>query len=180
MGYQAARAGLAWLEENRAGDEEIVAIVETNACGTDAIQVVTGCTFGKGNLFFRDFGKSAFSFLSRATGRGIRLYARPGCIPPSPEHLALMEKVADGTAGEEDLNQFADLHRQRTLEVLRKPASDLFGFKKIVISLPPRAQIRNSQPCSRCGESTMDTRLTETKEGLFCRPCLEETGQRTG
>jgi len=39
------------LGENRAEDEEIVAVVETDACGADAIQVRTGCTFGKGNFY---------------------------------------------------------------------------------------------------------------------------------
>ncbi|NOZ25951.1 MAG: formylmethanofuran dehydrogenase, partial [Nitrospirae bacterium] len=40
----------------RSEDEELVAIVENNSCAVDAIQVMTGCTFGKGNLIFRDYG----------------------------------------------------------------------------------------------------------------------------
>lgn len=32
------------------GDEEVVAIVGTDACGVDGIQFLTGCTLGKGNL----------------------------------------------------------------------------------------------------------------------------------
>ncbi len=39
------------LQVERDGDEELFAIVETDACGADAIQVITGCTFGKGNFF---------------------------------------------------------------------------------------------------------------------------------
>lgn len=50
FGFQAAMAGMDFLSEVRALDGEIVAIVETDACGTDAIQVITGCTFGKGNF----------------------------------------------------------------------------------------------------------------------------------
>ena len=30
----------------------------------DAVQVLTGCTFGKGNLIYRPTGKMAFSFLT--------------------------------------------------------------------------------------------------------------------
>ena len=44
------------LDSIHAADEEIVAIVENDACGVDALQCVTGCTFGKGNLIFRDYG----------------------------------------------------------------------------------------------------------------------------
>ncbi len=50
IGYRAATGALEWLKENRSEDEELVAIVETDACGADAVQVLTGCTFGKGNL----------------------------------------------------------------------------------------------------------------------------------
>ena len=35
-------------------DQEVVAIVETDMCGVDAVQFLTGCTFGKGNLRHRD------------------------------------------------------------------------------------------------------------------------------
>jgi len=49
IGYRAALAGMDRLNEERAPDEEIVAIVETDACSADAVQVLTGCTFGKGS-----------------------------------------------------------------------------------------------------------------------------------
>jgi formylmethanofuran dehydrogenase subunit E len=69
IGYKAARAALDGLKVERAEDEELFAIVETDACGADAIQVLTGCTFGKGNFIFRDLGKHAFTVGSRKSGR---------------------------------------------------------------------------------------------------------------
>ena len=45
-----ATAAMNELDSIRAEDEEIVAIVENDACGVDALQCVSGCTFGKGNL----------------------------------------------------------------------------------------------------------------------------------
>ncbi|HET6488996.1 MAG TPA: formylmethanofuran dehydrogenase subunit E family protein [Syntrophales bacterium] len=47
IGYRAAKAAMAWLGERRAPDEEVVVIAETDACGCDAIQVLTGCAFGR-------------------------------------------------------------------------------------------------------------------------------------
>jgi formylmethanofuran dehydrogenase subunit E len=44
-------------EMGKAPDEEIVAVVETDMCGVDAVQYLTGCTFGKGNLIHKDYGK---------------------------------------------------------------------------------------------------------------------------
>ncbi|MDQ6799068.1 MAG: FmdE family protein, partial [Actinomycetota bacterium] len=49
MGIRAAEVALAEIGPHSV-DEEVVAIVETDMCGVDAIQFLTGCTFGKGNL----------------------------------------------------------------------------------------------------------------------------------
>lgn len=174
MGYVAARAAMVWLGENRAEDEEIVAVVETDACGADAIQVVTGCTFGKGNFIFKDLGKTAFSVLSRATGKGIRLYAKPNAFPRTAEYGALLEKVSSAQADKEDLKKFARLHRERTLDVLRMAAHELFEFKEVTTPLPPRARILDSHPCSRCGEWAMVSRLVTADQGLLCASCATE------
>jgi len=42
MGYRMATAAMDKLDSIRAEDEEIVAIVENDACGVDALQCVTG------------------------------------------------------------------------------------------------------------------------------------------
>ena len=49
-------------------DEEIVCVTENDACGVDAIQFITGCTFGKGNLLYRDRGKAGLQFLQPQDG----------------------------------------------------------------------------------------------------------------
>jgi formylmethanofuran dehydrogenase subunit E len=177
MGYVAAKAGLVWLGERRAEDEEIVAVVETDACGSDAVQVITGCTFGKGNFLFRDYGKTAFSFLSRATGKGVRLCAKPNAFSLTPEHRALFEKVWSGTVSEEELKVFWAFHRERTLYVLGRKADDLYTFQEVVTPLPERARVFESLTCSRCGESVMSARLQETGSGLVCRACQESTNR---
>ena len=92
IGYVAATAGLAWLKENRALDEELVAIVETDACCVDAIQVLTGCTLGKGNLLYRDYGKMVFTFFNRRTGQGVRLSMNPDAFRVSDRQLELFAK----------------------------------------------------------------------------------------
>ena len=67
IGIRAAEWALKKL--GKTPDEEIVAVVETDMCAVDAIQSLTGCTFGKGNLIHRDYGKSAFTFYPRQDGR---------------------------------------------------------------------------------------------------------------
>src|SRR5574340_1287646 len=83
LGY---RVSLRTLREfkGRALDEELVAIVENNSCAVDAVQVMTGCTFGKGNLIFKDYGKQVYTFMKRPSGKAVRI-AIDWTPPPETE-----------------------------------------------------------------------------------------------
>ena len=73
IGFQAARYAMELLELDFSADEDVVCIAENDACGVDAIQVLLGCSVGKGNLLFHLRGKQAFSFYNRKTGKAVRL-----------------------------------------------------------------------------------------------------------
>lgn len=171
IGYMAAKAAMEWLEENRSMDEELVAIVETDACGVDAIQVLTGCTFGKGNLVHRDYGKQAFTFLGRDSGKGVRLALKPGVIEMSEDHRALMQKIREGSATEEERERFWTSHREMSQEVLEKDIRELFSVEPVKAALPPKAKIEPSVPCTRCGEPTMSSKMEELSGRRLCRAC---------
>ena len=121
IGYLAATTGLAWLKRRRALDEELVAVVETDACCVDAIQVITGCTLGKGNLLLKDYGKMAFTFFNRQTGEGVRLSLRPDVLRPSERQRVLFGKQREGTLSAAEQAEFDDLGHQRTIDVLNTP-----------------------------------------------------------
>ena len=99
-GYRAAEIALALLRSGRSEDEELVTIAETDACGVDAIQVLTGCTAGKGNLLFKDHGKHAFTFINRKTGAAVRVVSNPSFDIDSldPEFAPLRARVMQGLA----------------------------------------------------------------------------------
>ena len=65
MGVRAAELALEYLQVDLDQDDDLAAIVETNFCGVDAIQAILGCTFGKGNLYFRDYGNIVSTIFSR-------------------------------------------------------------------------------------------------------------------
>jgi formylmethanofuran dehydrogenase subunit E len=174
IGYRAAKIGLEWLRERRATDEELVAIVETDACGADAVQVLTGCTFGKGNFFFRDYGKHAFTLAGRKSNRGVRIALKPGALEVPQRHRELMDKLRQNGGTEEERKEFHELHLQRSREVLEKNQEDLFHVKPVNLSLPPKARIEPSRPCGRCGEPTMPSRLAKIEDLEICRECLGE------
>lgn len=172
LGYAAARAGMDWLRTNRASDEEIVAIVETDACGADAVQVLTGCTFGKGNFIFRDYGKTAFTFFSRKSGRGVRVALKPEAATRDQRHQELMARMRDGSATDADRHEFNLLHEEKSHEILGKPIEELFNLEEVKIEEPPKAKVAPSKPCARCGEPTMATKLSDIDGKMLCRGCI--------
>ena len=172
LGYRSARLAMDHLAATRAEDEEVVVVVETDACSADAIQVLTGCTFGKGNFIFRDYGKMALTLFSRETGRGVRVALKPGAFQPDEEHQALLEKLADGSASEADGRRFQELHRHRTHEVLQAHADTLFTLTTVEERLPAKAKIQPSRNCARCGEPTMPAKMETVAGEKLCRGCL--------
>ena len=97
IGIRAAEWAL--KELGKAPDEGIVAVVETDMCGVDAIQSLTGCTFGKGNLVHKDYGKSAFTFYRRQDGKAARLVARPDLHGEARVTLGRLHKKMEGERG---------------------------------------------------------------------------------
>jgi formylmethanofuran dehydrogenase subunit E len=173
IGYRAATAGLAWLKERRAEDEELIAIVETDACGADAIQVLTGCTFGKGNFLYKDRGKQVLSLISRRTGKGVRVAMKWGAFQPSERHLELIDKMRSDTATEEEIAEFQQLHRQRCCQLLEAPSEDLFSITEVTVPMPEKAKIEPSKQCDRCGEPTMSSKMSVVNDRLLCRDCAD-------
>jgi formylmethanofuran dehydrogenase subunit E len=171
LGYVAGKLALEWIKENKAEDEEVVAIVENDACFVDAVQVLTGCTFGKGNFIYRDYGKIALTLMSRNSGRGVRVCLRPGAFAPDEEHFALLRKVMAGEADEDERERFHKIHHRRSVDILETSATDLFSVTPVEGPLPDKARIEPSHLCSQCGEPAMVTKMVPTGEDKLCRAC---------
>lgn len=146
IGYKAALYAIRLLDLNFSPDEQVVCICENDACGVDAIQVMLGCSIGKGNLLFHITGKQAFSFYDRLTGRSVRLLLKPRQTSMTREE------------------SFA-YYQQHDPE-------ELFEVKPTRIALPERARLFESYVCECCGEVTGANwiRLREGKK--LCVDCV--------
>lgn len=174
IGFQAARVLMERLGVRRAGDEELLAFVENNACGVDAIQVMTGCTFGKGNFIYKNYGKHAFMLAARKRGKAVRVCLRPDALEADPEHLSLVEKAQNDEASPEEITRFRELQRKRAQKVLETHANSLFKFEEISLDIPPKARISKSGTCDLCGEPTKIDLLREIDGQEVCIPCARD------
>ena len=147
-----ASTGLKAIESVRAEDEELVSIVENDACGVDALQCVTGCTFGKGNLIFCDYGKHVFTIYSRSTRKGVRV-------------VFLDQNVPDNVR--KDRKIFAEW-------ILSEPQETILSVTSVTVPEPEPAKIRDSVPCTICDETVMESRFRNMDGKSVCIPCFEK------
>ena len=176
IGFRAGRTLMERLSVRRSPDEELLAIVETDACGADAIQVITGCTFGKGNFIFKNYGKHAFSLVDRKRGKAMRVSLRPDAFKADPDHLSLFERVQKDEASPKELAQFRRLQKERSKKILEADAESIFKIKEISADTPPKAMIMESEPCDFCGEPTKKDLLRKINGKRACPPCARENG----
>ena len=155
-------------------DEDIVVITETDMCGVDAIQALVGCTFGKGNLVFRDYGKTAFSFYSRKSGFAARLVLNPSfASQQGEERINLQNKAAVGQLLPEEETRLAELRSQQAERVLSTPLEQLFLIGDVLEPLPQKARIHATIWCENCGEGVMESRIRHLAGKHLCIPCFK-------
>ena len=172
MGIRAAEAALREVGPH-SSDEEVVTLTETDMCAVDAIQYLTGCTFGKGNLIHLDYGKNAYTFIRRSDGKAVRISTRPGAFGRSPEYNELSTRVRENRATEEELTRFEELRANRVEAILQAPEDELYDIEESATEIPPMARIHDSIACASCGELTMETRVWRLEGKELCPACFE-------
>lgn len=147
IGVKACQAAMEQLGITFSPDEELVCVTENDACGVDAIQFLTGCSMGKGNLIFRNRGKMAFSFFERSSGKKIRIIL----------------KTRERTEGMD-----RETHRK---EILASPCEELFDFKEPAYEPPEKARSFTSYVCEICGESVAEPAIRLHEGRKVCLDC---------
>ncbi len=175
LGYRVARAALKVMKmRKRSEDEELVAIVENDSCAVDAVQVITGCTFGKGNLIYRDYGKQVYTFLRRPSGDAVRISVDFPSPAESEEEKEMWRRYALGDRSEEVLKAVHRRKAKKTRAILEASESGLMKIMRMNIPLPPEAKIYQSVTCEMCGEKTAEPRARVRNGKVVCIPCFEK------
>lgn len=148
IGFRASIEAMRILDIKRDVDEELYCITENDACGVDAVQVLTGCTLGKGNLIYRPVGKMAFSFYERKSGKSIRLMLKP-------------------------MSQEMD-RPQRQAFILNEPLDSIFKVSDTFYELPEKAKIFKNEICENCGETTAEHKIRLQEGKKLCLDCFTD------
>lgn len=178
-GFKVAKLALKALGIERAGDEDLIAVVENDACGIDAVQVITGCTLGKGNLIFKDYGKQVYTFGNRLTGEAVRIKINPQeKTKDDEEHQLLRKKVFGGMANPEEKQLFQQKQLARVEKLLAISDEEFCSSQKISFEFPKKARIFATVICEECGEGAMEPRIRIKNGKKVCLPCFGEEYSR--
>jgi len=156
------------------GMEEVIAIVETNNCFSDGVQIIAGCTFGNNGLIYKDVGKTAVTVAKR-DGTAIRIVLDPAYEESIWEEYSeahdLWEKIVvkreEATPREHE--RMMKLFAEMAFKELKKPAEKMFKITRMRIKTPEYAPIFNSVICPVCGEKTYKPVMHDGK--LVCMSC---------
>lgn len=146
IGVRACEAAMSQMNLGRAADEELLCISETDACSIDAVQALTGCTLGKGNLILKNRGKQAFTFLNRSRKEAMRFYLKQD-------------------SGRRSREEFLDY-------LLTAPLEELFLCQRVPFREIPKARRFPSDTCECCKETTGEYWLRLENGKKVCLDCF--------
>ncbi|WP_414468663.1 FmdE family protein [Methanobacterium sp. ACI-7] len=172
IGYKAAEIAIKELSIV-SEDEELACITENDTCAVDAIQVLTGCTFGKGNLIFNDYGKQTYTFINRKTEDAIKISMKKSFSVENidPNLNKLRQKVKSGNANEDEKVELNTRLNSVSEAIINLPDEKIFNVEHVKVEIPKKANIYRTVECAKCGELVSEHRIREINGTLACIPC---------
>ena len=176
MGLRVGAAAMNALGVERACDGQLVALVEIgeNHCATcfaDGIQMITGCTFGKGNIVRLNYGKWGVTLVDKAKGRAVR-------VTPRAEAMLANKKTT-----------FFTEYREKGIPASNVPADVVDPLVKRVMGAPENDLLNLGEPfdyewkesphafdgfvCEECGEMTVEVYGRVHGDKKVCIPCRD-------
>lgn len=142
--------------------KRMFAIIESEGCFSDGIEVATGCTLGHRRLRLEDYGKTAATFIDTITGQAVR-------IAPA---LDIREKAC-AYVPDEPRHYFAQLQAYQIM-----PDETMFTITPVTLTTPIEAIL--SRPgvrvnCDVCGEEIINEREIKRNGLTLCRVCAGES-----
>lgn len=181
MGLRVGAAGMNRLGVERAKDGQLMALVEIgdNHCATcfaDGVQMVTGCTFGKGNIQKLHFGKWGVTLIDKKRGKAVRVTPRAEAMLANKQSIFFTEYREKGIPA----SQVPPEHVEPMVErVMNAPDDKLLTVGDVTNYKwedPPHSFA--GFICDGCGEMTVEPFGRIFGEKKVCIPCREKMEKR--
>ena len=177
LGLRAGAAALEALGVERSTDGQLEAILELGDghcahCFADGVQMITGCTFGKGNIRKLGYGKFGLTLVERATGRKVRVVPRAETQMASRQTPFFMEYRTKGIPASQVPAEVVEPMIQK---VMNAPVDQI--LKVGVVEQGPAIQRPEEQfaafVCEACGEMVIEAYGRIQNDLRLCIPCRD-------
>ena len=180
MGLRVGAAAMNRLGVERAKDGQLIALVELGddhcaTCFADGVQMITGCTFGKGNIRKLNYGKWGLTLIDKKTGRAVRVSPRAEAMKANKQTEFFSEYREKGIPASQVPPAVVDPLVDR---VMNAPEDQLLLVSDILAYTwadPPHSFA--SFACDLCGEMTVEPYGRLLGEKRVCIPCREKAAQ---
>ncbi len=174
LGLRAGAAAMNVLAVPRAKDKDLFAILELGEdhcahCFADGVQMITGCTFGKGNIRKVAYGKFGLTLVERATGRAVRVVPRSQAQMGMKQTKFFQEYRMKGVPASKVPDEVVEplIH-----QVMSAPEDQLLSVgAEHKLDLEKKSETFATAVCDSCGEMVVETYLRVAGEKRVCIPC---------
>ena len=176
MGLRSGAIAMNRLGVSRSGAKTLLALVELGDdhcahCFGDGVQMITGCTFGKGNIKKLGYGKFGLTLVDKATGRAVRV------VPRGESQMAMkqtpffteyrMKGVPPTQVPDEVVDPLID-------KVLSGPEDQMFSVSEVFdYEVEAGEEDFSSFVCDRCGEMVVERYGRVVGHEKVCIPCQQ-------
>lgn len=181
MGLRVGAAAMNKLGVERAKDGQLMALVEIGekhcaTCFADGVQMITGCTFGKGNIQKLHYGKWGVTLIDKKSGRAVR-------VTPKAEAMAANKQT-----------DFFQKYRMKGIPASQVPADIVDPLVQQVMNAPEEQLLSvgdvverawedsphsfDSFVCDLCGEMTVEPYGRVLGDKKVCIPCREKSAEK--
>jgi len=176
MGLRVGAAAMNALGVERAKDGQLLALIELGedhcaTCFADGIQMITGCTLGKGNIKKLHYGKWGVTLVETATGRAVRVTPKAAAMLANKQTDFFKEYRERGIPASKVPPEVVEPLVER---VMSAPDAALLSVGPIFkYDIPHRPHSFSSLVCDECGEMVVEGYARVVGDKRVCIPCQE-------
>lgn len=176
-GLRVGAAAMNKLGVERAKDGQLLALVELGddhcaTCFADGIQMITGCTFGKGNIKKLHYGKWGVTLVETKTGRAVRVTPSAEAMLANKKSEFFTEYRMKGIPASKVPSEVVDPLVERVMNTPDEQmliVSDIFQYE-----IPKKPHSFDGFVCDECGEMTVEVYGRPHGDKKLCQPCYQK------
>ena len=177
LGLRAGAAALNALGVERAKDGQLEVVLELGEahcahCFADGVQMITGCTFGKGNIRKVGYGKFGLTLVERATGRQVRVVPKAEAQAASRQTPFFLDYRMKGIPASQVPAEVVEPLIQNVMNAPEDRILTIGAVEQGPVVARPKEQF-DTFVCAHCGDMVIASYGRSQGDRQLCMPCFE-------